>query len=229
MLEPRPVDTRVFGLADPLLRPTEPQVEGAPPGSMPYVTPDGAYGVVANSPSSGRIDMRQRTHVDVVRRPGVSMPPPPAPQTVCLVNHFDPAWGVPPPAYRGLHMDFDGALGAYRFDDAEAQRRHNLHRNNLARDTYKWMSRAWEAGAMLQPYKVQGARRWRFRLIPRGRTVICASADAYSADRSQAVQHPADLPSPVLGGSSLDWLGPGTSRWTRQSAPPSDPNHRYLK
>jgi hypothetical protein len=106
-------------------------------------------------------------------RSGQYVAPPPAPQEVCYINAFDPAWGAPPDKVRGVPLRFNPDLGAYEFDAGYAQRNANLDGYPIAAESFRVLFDQWNGGSMLQPYKVAGSSTWRYRWIPRARVVHC--------------------------------------------------------
>jgi hypothetical protein len=104
---------------------------------------------------------------------GQYLPAPPAPQDVCVVNGFDPAWGRPPERVWGLRMRFDESVAAYVYDYEYSTAGVNLDYDRLARQTLAEVKRAWDDGRMLQPYR-RDDDTWQYRWIPRMRTLTCA-------------------------------------------------------
>ena len=98
----------------------------------------------------------------------VRIPPPPAPQEVCIVNGYDPAWGAPPSKFRGIPMEFDAALGAYRFDEAYAIRNAGPYYDpGYTRTDFDAVKQTYATGYMVQPYRRSDVPGWSFRSIVR--------------------------------------------------------------
>jgi hypothetical protein len=102
---------------------------------------------------------------------GQFLPAPPASQNVCVVNGFDPAWGVPPSSVWGLPLPFDQSIGAYRFDPEYAASKVDAATLRSLADKQEKVAQQWHTGLMLQPYMRSDA--WDFRWIPRLRTMVC--------------------------------------------------------
>ena len=149
-----------YGLAPLAL--TEAQVYGE--GALPFSEP----GVVVAPGTEGGL-----RRVEPYRQ---YVPPPPAPQDVCLVNGFDPRWGTPPGEWRGVVMRFEPTLGAYGFDAASIPVREAFLRtgDTRLRDWYEEVASRYRTGFMLQPYPTDdGSGQWAFRWIPRRQEVVC--------------------------------------------------------
>jgi len=104
------------------------------------------------------------------------VPPPPASQNFCLINGFDPSWGQPPKTYEGVVVQFDPALGAYRFSP-HSPGLFEVFAKTKDERLMRWLDNMTERylqGYMLQPYKPQdGTGRWNVRWIPRRQEVVC--------------------------------------------------------
>lgn len=102
------------------------------------------------------------------------LPPLPAPQGFCVVNGFDPRWGVPPSTYQGVVMQFDPGMGAYRFQPQALEHAFASQNDQALMQWFHNMKTRYDSGLMLQPYKDDpGSPNWSYRWIPRQQVVTC--------------------------------------------------------
>jgi len=107
---------------------------------------------------------------------GQQLPAFPALQGACVINDFDPAWGVPPDHFGNLPLRFDPEIGAYRLEPGYVRERVHLEKDPVARRLFEQYRLKWGIEKlMLQPYKQPGDARWHFRWIPRMRGIRCPS------------------------------------------------------
>jgi hypothetical protein len=106
------------------------------------------------------------------------VPPPPAPQTVCLVNGFDSTWGAPPDSYKGIALRFDPNYGAYVWDEpytlARSQR-DAFGQFAFNRMDFDLVQKFFSSNLyLLQPFRSAGSPAWLYRWISNTRDVQCS-------------------------------------------------------
>lgn len=120
-----------------------------------------------------------------LRRVPVPVPTLPAtPPSVCVVNGFDPRWGMPPDAVFGIPLRFDAARGWYDFDRGDALARvAKTAFGEPAWDRFEFgrLAAAYDEGYVLQPFRRALGSPWEHRFVrPVDRGPTCSASPAPS-------------------------------------------------